>query len=204
MNRKAVTDKVKPDQQAATVVKKPAFPTPPNGGLMRDGTSSQQEAKDIPAVEPSPIATPTQVATPAQVATPSGNFIKSDQSLVMQSGRAKLYSEKYRDGIVNRILAEKTTIGEVRESLGLSEYDVVQWIKQSMDRKTEHIAELKAQVAALKKNLPQHLADSKEENRDLPTTLQFPPRKSQDVDGRSRLGPKSESYVSPPEAASNE
>ena len=177
---------------------------------MRDDTSDQQEANDIPAVDPAPVATPTKasnptkVATPTQVATPSGNFIKSDQSLVMQSGRAKLYSEKYRDGIVNRILAEKTTIGEVRESLGLSEYDVVQWIKQSMDRKTEHIAELKAQVAALKKNLPRHLHESKEENGDLPTTLQFPPRKGQDVDGRSRLGPQNEGYVSPPEAASNE
>ena len=198
INRQAPVDKAISSQ--AKTVKKTEYPTPPNGGLKRDESEDQQTTK-TPAVESSPVSkkTPAIQSSPvakktaavqsspagASVATPSGNFIKSDQSLVMQSGRSKLYSEKYRDGIVNRILTEKTTIGEVRESLGLSEYDVIQWIKQAMDRKTERITELKRQVTALKKNQPLHLSEPKEVNGDFPTTAQFSQRESEDADSRS-------------------
>jgi len=76
------------------------------------------------------------------VQTSAGNFLRNDQSLVMRSARSDRFTEKFRDGIVHRILNGTTTISEVREQHHLTEQDVIDWMKISFDRKQKRIDDL--------------------------------------------------------------
>jgi len=71
--------------------------------------------------------TPKEPATPRKV----------------KSSRSRLYSEKYRDAVVRRIVSGITSIAEVQESLDLPEIDVVDWIKQSFQRKEDRVEMLR-------------------------------------------------------------
>ena len=106
---------------------------PPNGGLL----SSPEEAR--------------QGEIPIQRV---GNIERTDRSLVVQTVRSRLYSDKYRDGVVKRILSGITSIAEVRESLGLSEADVIDWIKQSFQRKEDRVEELRGALKLYQQNNP--------------------------------------------------
>jgi transposase-like protein len=79
-------------------------------------------------------------AKPAQ--TSAGNFLRNNQSLVMRSARSDRFTEKFRDGMVQRILNGTTTIAEVREQHHLTEQDVIDWMKHSFDRKQKRIDRL--------------------------------------------------------------
>ena len=79
-------------------------------------------------------------AKPAQTA--AGNFLRNNQSLIMRSARSDRFTEKFRDGIVHRILDGTTTIAEVREQYYLTEQDVIDWMKHSFDRKQKRIDRL--------------------------------------------------------------
>jgi len=76
------------------------------------------------------------------VQTSAGNFLRNDQSLVMRSARSDRFTEKFRDGIVHRILNGTTTIADVREQHHLTEQDVIDWMKISFDRKQKRIDDL--------------------------------------------------------------
>ena len=76
----------------------------------------------------------------------AGNFLRNDQSLIMQSVRSDRFTEKFRDGVVQRILDGKTTIAEVRDKHYLTEQDVIAWIKASFDRKQKRVDELTLQL----------------------------------------------------------
>ncbi len=58
-----------------------------------------------------------------------GNFIKTDYSLAHAASNADRFSEKYRNGIVERLLNGKSTVSRVCEELGVSELELQKWIK---------------------------------------------------------------------------
>ena len=76
----------------------------------------------------------------------AGNFLRNDQSLVMRSARSDRFTEKFKEGIVQRILQGTTTIADVREQHFLTEQDVIAWMKQSFDRKQKRIDDLTLQI----------------------------------------------------------
>ncbi len=90
----------------------------------------------------------------ARQAESAGNYIRTDRSLVVQATRSRLYSQKYRDGVVHRILSGVTTISDVRESLGLSEADVIDWIKQTFGRKEQRVEELRSALRSYQRSKP--------------------------------------------------
>ena len=116
-------------------------------------------------------------AQPAQ--TSAGNYLRNDQSLVMRSARSDRFTEKFRDGIVHRILNGTTTLAEVREQYFLTEQDLIDWMKQSFDRKQKRIDELTERL---------RLAESEDKDRILKVESQ--PRrvtiKGDVIDGRSQ------------------
>ena len=78
-----------------------------------------------------------------------GNYIRTTESLVMRRNRAKRYSQKYRDGVVNRLIGGTATISQIGQELDLSERDLVDWIADALARKQERIEELTALLDAL-------------------------------------------------------
>lgn len=71
-----------------------------------------------------------------------------------KSTRSRLYSTKYRDGVVKRIVSGITSITEVKESLQLPESDVVDWIKQSFQRKEDRVEMLREALMLYQKANP--------------------------------------------------
>lgn len=111
--------------------------------------------------------------------TAAGNFLRNDHSLVMRSARSDRFTEKFKDGIVHRILNGTTTIADVRKQHHLTEQDVIDWMKQSFDRKQKRVDELTHQL---------RLTDSPNEERIIKIESQ-PRRVTIDgdvIDGRSQ------------------
>jgi hypothetical protein len=86
-------------------------------------------------------------------ARPNGG-LKSPSPPKEKSHRSRLYSEKYRDGVVKRIVSGITSISEVRESLELPESDVVDWIKESFQRKEDRVEMLREALMIHQKEVP--------------------------------------------------
>ena len=76
----------------------------------------------------------------------AGNFLRNDQSLVMRSVRSDRFTDKFKEGIVQRILQGTTSINDIREQHYLTEQDVIAWMKQSFDRKQKRIDDLMHQL----------------------------------------------------------
>jgi hypothetical protein len=57
-----------------------------------------------------------------------GNVFISSVSLVQRSERARNYSEKFRDGVAEQLLACQTTFSQVREQLGVTDLDLQDWL----------------------------------------------------------------------------
>jgi hypothetical protein len=75
--------------------------------------------------DPNPIESPIEAEADAERL---GNIFYSTVSLVHRSDRAKYYSEKFRDGIAERILSGSGTLSQVQKSLGISELDLQDWL----------------------------------------------------------------------------
>ncbi len=60
----------------------------------------------------------------------------------MRSARSDRFTDKFKDGIVQRILSGTTTIADVRAQHHLTEQDVIDWMKQSFDRKQKRVDDL--------------------------------------------------------------
>ena len=97
-----------------------------------------------------PTSSFRRVATPP----PPNGGLKPVTAQKVESTRSRLYSEKYRDGVVKRIVARITSIKEVQESLELPESDVVDWIKQSFQRKEDRVEMLRESLMLHKKVNP--------------------------------------------------
>ena len=79
----------------------------------------------------------------------AGNFLLNEKSLLARRERCNRYSEKYRESIVHKILVSDTTIAEVRQELGLSEQDILDWIAQAYDDRGLKIKELEEIIFVL-------------------------------------------------------
>jgi len=75
----------------------------------------------------------SEVVTEAE---PVGNFIK-DQSLVLQSARLHRFTEKFRDSVVDRILAGKVSIGSLTADGDYSESELLSWIADKARRQED-------------------------------------------------------------------
>lgn len=74
-------------------------------------------------------------------AEPVGNFIK-EQSLVFQATRIYRFTEKYRDSVVDRILAGKVNIRELTAKGKYTEAELVSWIADKAKRQNKKIETL--------------------------------------------------------------
>lgn len=64
-----------------------------------------------------------------------GNLHLSSVSLVHRANRARYYSEKFREGIAERILSCAVPFSQVRDSLGISELDLQDWLNRYLQSK---------------------------------------------------------------------
>lgn len=124
-----------------------------------------------------PKADPGQNTKATQ--TSAGNYLRNNQSLVMRSARSDRFTEKFRDGIVQRILNGTTTLAEVREQYFLTEQDLIDWMKHSFDRKQKRIDDLTEQLRRMQT-----------EDKDCIVKVESQPRrvtiKGEVIDGRSQ------------------
>ncbi len=118
-------------------------------------------------------------ASPKAAQTAAGNFLRNNQSLVMRSARSDRFTEKFRDGIVHRILNSTTTIAEVREQYHLTEQDLIDWMKHSFDRKQKRIDELKELLRSTESRDDDHIV--KVDSQPRRVTI-----KGDVIDGRSQ------------------
>ncbi len=97
---------------------------------------------DAESLDASGMETESQEESESPASEKVGNFLRSDESLILQSTRASRYSRKYREGIVERILAGQATISQIRNELGVSEREVLDWINERVFRQQAKIAKL--------------------------------------------------------------
>ncbi len=71
-----------------------------------------------------------------------GNFIVGDLSLVRRSVKNSRYTEKFRDSVVDRLMAGHATLESIRRELEVRESDLLGWIADQMRRQQEQIAQL--------------------------------------------------------------
>ena len=83
-----------------------------------------------------------------EVAQPVGNFLKSDQSLVMRSTRLKRFTEKYRDSIVRRLLSGTST-SQIRQEKDITEGELTDWIADLFDRMQVRLDALENTIGSL-------------------------------------------------------
>jgi len=79
-----------------------------------------------------------------------GNVTRGDDSLLVRKARAARYSKKFREGVVDRILSGQSTITQVKNELGLSERDLLDWINDKVIFQDRHISKLTQVVDAVK------------------------------------------------------
>ncbi len=77
-----------------------------------------------------------------------GNFIRSDNSLVLRQKRSSRYSQKFRDGVVQRITTGKGSISQLCVELKVTESDLVAWIGDLLQRRQDRVDELSMMLKA--------------------------------------------------------
>lgn len=82
----------------------------------------------------------------------AGNFLRSEQSLIAKKQRLSRFSPKYRENVVQKILAGHVTIGEMCRELDLSEADIIEWFAELFENQSNKIQQLKDLVMALGPN----------------------------------------------------
>ena len=91
-----------------------------------------------------------------KTAQPSPNgALKPQAPRKRKSTRSQLYSEKYRDAVARRVVSGITSIAEVKESLELSDSDVLDWLKQSFQRKEDRVEMLREVLISYQKDSPE-------------------------------------------------
>ena len=79
----------------------------------------------------------------------AGNYIRRDHSLVLRKKRCGRFSQKFRDGVVDRLTTGKTSIGQLCVELKVTEADIVAWIGDLLERRQDRISELSRLVDSL-------------------------------------------------------
>ena len=74
--------------------------------------------------------------------TIDGNFIRQNQSLVLQKQRTARFSQKYRDGMIQRLLSGSSRMSQICRDLGITEDDIMIWMADLLQRRDEKIKEL--------------------------------------------------------------
>ena len=97
-----------------------------------------------------------------------GNFIRRDQSLILQKQRAARFSQKYRDGVVQRLASGSARVNQVCRELEISEADVMAWIADLLKRREEKIGLLESLIAEEPETKPgnQRIEDLAKSNQD--------------------------------------
>ncbi len=97
-----------------------------------------------------------------------GNFIRRDQSLILQKQRAARFSQKYRDGVVQRLASGSARVSQVCRELEISEADVMAWIADLLKRREEKIGLLESLIAEDPETKPgnQRIEDLSKSNQD--------------------------------------
>ena len=91
-----------------------------------------------------------------KTAQPSPNgALKPQAPRKRKSTRSQLYSEKYRDAVARRVVSGITSIAEVKQSLELSDSDVLDWLKQSFQRKEDRVEMLREALISYQKDRPE-------------------------------------------------
>lgn len=80
---------------------------------------------------------------------PIGNFLRAEQSLVMRSKRLKRFSEKYRDSIVQRLLAGTSTMAQIRQEKDIAEGELTDWIADMVERMQARLDTLEETLEAI-------------------------------------------------------
>lgn len=70
---------------------------------------------------------------------PVSNFIRTDHSLAHAVSDQCRYSEKFRFGIVEKLLGCKSTISRVCNELGISELEVQRWIRDYLQNEIDKV-----------------------------------------------------------------
>lgn len=78
-----------------------------------------------------------------------GNFIRGESSLVMQSTRSNRYTEKFRAGVVRRVLEGKQSLAQIADELDVPQADLLVWVAQQFDQKQQQIENLTRAVEQL-------------------------------------------------------
>lgn len=71
-----------------------------------------------------------------------GNFIRSDGSLVLRKKRSSRYSQKFREGVVLRLLTGKTNLAQLTTELKVTEADLMSWVNEVLLSRDERIQQL--------------------------------------------------------------
>jgi transposase-like protein len=72
---------------------------------------------------------------------PVGNFIVDKVSLAARQDNTDRFSEKYRNGVVQKILKGQTTISQVCTDINIAEPDVISWISNFVDNQNRWMQE---------------------------------------------------------------
>ena len=59
-----------------------------------------------------------------------GNYLRTDQALAHATANEIRFSNKYRRGIVERLLEGKSTVSNTCQELSVSELEIQRWIKE--------------------------------------------------------------------------
>ncbi len=78
-----------------------------------------------------------------------GNFIRTEQSLVHAGARSSHFSDKYRAGVVQKLLEGQSTVSRVCGELGVSELEIQQWIKAWVVAELRRLSRSEATSTAL-------------------------------------------------------
>jgi transposase-like protein len=86
-----------------------------------------------------------------------GNFLRADYSLLMRERRSRNFSQKFRDATVMKILSGNSSMLDIRRELDVNEADLIHWMSDLVNRKSQRIEELVSRLESIQSRLPHEL-----------------------------------------------
>lgn len=102
-----------------------------------------------------PLKSNTDDVHRAEASVSVGNFIRGESNLVMQSTRSSRYTEKFRAGVVQRILDGNQSLSQIAEELDVPQPDLLVWMAHQFDQKQQQIEQLSRTVQQLSEFAPE-------------------------------------------------
>lgn len=75
---------------------------------------------------------------------PVGNYLRTEQSLAHSVSDESRFSEKYRIGIVEKLLEGKSTVSRTCNELGVAELTIQRWMKEYMQQQLDKVTKAAA------------------------------------------------------------